>query len=596
MPRLRLAVAVLLSAQTLRAETPVFFGPNLDSPARGGVLAAAESQVAAGCKAAPPSCAELKAVHAGYLAVLSALAGCPSKDCGPELLGATFRADEELDRRESLLPDAARSDGVRRPLLRLSLVVSKEAAAALAAVSPQAKLPFRYDPPVDGPKAVEAVCLETAAACADARGALEAALAVDRAARACEAAACAFEALDSAAARAENAMGGYERASTSSRVDLLPLFSLVKQGEDRLVVLLRGDAARKADALDADLADLSADVEALSGGGGDAVAAEAKFNRASETYREASLGVDRVASFLLRGEYGAAERARLNADAARLASLRSRLLAAQTTRGLAVDRSAQAIAAPAAAAASARAAPSGLAAAGAPTLLDRRTIPAPPPRRASAPPILPGEPTAWQVARNVFSDDPLKRADARRRAGLSETVGDPEGRARLVHSQQYGDTCAIVSQQEVLTAMRLVSGEDPKRTETDLRGEAARRGFYRSGTPDDYSADLLVDRGVLVSKQARAPLAELDAAVRRGGLVIASVDARYLWPDMTAAKNVLGHAIVITGAEIDRFGGGTAGYYINDSGTDPPGRGRFVPIEAFRKAWESHTRSFAEFR
>ena len=75
-------------------------------------------------------------------------------------------------------------------------------------------------------------------------------------------------------------------------------------------------------------------------------------------------------------------------------------------------------------------------------------------------------------------------------------------------------------------------------------------------------------------------------------MVIASVDARWLWNQK--GPNVMGHAIVITGAEVNRLNGETLGYYINDSGVRRDGAGRFVPLAQFRLAWYAHTRSFAE--
>ncbi len=195
---------------------------------------------------------------------------------------------------------------------------------------------------------------------------------------------------------------------------------------------------------------------------------------------------------------------------------------------------------------------------------------------------------------DFFSPDSSVRADSARRTGLTYTVGDPKGRAALVHHQAYGDTCAIVAQEEVLLAYHRLPPGDPIKQETALRLEAWNRGFYGQGTPNAYTAEILMDRGLIVLKQKNASLAALDAAVRRGGFVIADVDARFLWNQKSPTD--LGHAILITGAEVGVLGDATVGYYINDSGTNPPGRGRFVPIEAFQKAWSHHTRTFAEIR
>ncbi|MDE2511166.1 MAG: hypothetical protein KGL74_08595, partial [Elusimicrobia bacterium] len=327
----------------------------------------------------------------------------------------------------------------------------------------------------------------------------------------------------------------------------------------------------------------------------DAPALEAEVSRLTALYREASITQDRAASFLHDVAKSAGPREKINEAAAGLASSRSRLLALEAARGLgrpSGDDVAVYAGGPSAKPRVAFTAKGPGAAPGA--LLDRRTIPAPAPRDGRAPPILAVAPGPLELLANLVSDDPLKRADARRRVGMSSTVGSPSSRAALVHEQKFEDTCAVVSQQEVLMSLHLLPTGDPVKQETMLREEARKRGFYNQGTPADFEADLLVDRGVLVAKQRGAPLSALDAAVRRGGLVIASVDARYIW-NLKAARP-LGHAIVVTGAEIDRWSGKTVGYYINDSGDSPPGRGRFIPVETFQKAWDHHTRIYAEVR
>jgi len=541
------------------------------------------------------ACREALQILAGYLAELKSAEQCLAKPCPVGTIKNIFYADRKLDEAEHKLPDAVRADATGRPLLRLSLLVAQRAAAALAAADPSAEPPARFDPPVDAPRAVEAACLDVPASCADARAALDGALDLSRRTAACAAKPCAFEELDAAATTAESAMGAYERAR-DTKADMLTIFSLINDGETRLALKLLNDAADRLARLQGGLGPLQKGLDGLETGapGADAVGLEAQVGALTGLFREASLTQDRANAFLLSDSKADGPRVKLNEAAARLAASRSRLLALETARGLKGPPSG-ADGVFAGAAAGGRAPLAAQAPAGtAPTLLDRRTIPAPAPLNGKAPPILPNAPVALDLLKNLASDDPVKRADARRRAGLSYTVGDPSGRAALVHGQQYGDTCAVVSQQEVLISLHLLPTGDPNKQETQLREEARSRGFYRQGTPDHYTADLLVDRGVLVAKRSGAPLSDLDAAARRGGLVIANVDARYLWG--IAAPRVLGHAIVITGVEVDRWSGKTVGYYINDSGSDPPGHGRFVPVETFQKAWDNHTRSYAEVK
>ena len=78
----------------------------------------------------------------------------------------------------------------------------------------------------------------------------------------------------------------------------------------------------------------------------------------------------------------------------------------------------------------------------------------------------------------------------------------------------------------------------------------------------------------------------------RGSLVEAGVDARFLWNEKS--ERSLGHSILVTGAERSKLDGSILGFYINDSGSVPPGAGRFIPSAQFRKAWEGLTRQFVE--
>ncbi|MFI5346430.1 MAG: hypothetical protein ACHQ51_08655 [Elusimicrobiota bacterium] len=598
MPRLlRLTVLTcLLAARSATAQVKA-----VTPPAPEVAAAQAQAQAVACAKQAglpADACRQTLEVVAAYAAELKAAEQCLAKPCPVTAILPIFRTVQKLDEFESKLPDAARSDGTGRPLLRLSLLVARRAAAALAAADPKATPPFRFDPEVDAPRAVEAVCLGAAAFCADARAVLAETKALNERVAACADKPCAFDQLDAAAVMAEATLNRFMTIHAGD-ISTLTLFSVVSDANARLAGLMAKNSAASLAALNGGLSVLDKNLDAFKLGRGSADGFEADVGRLGGLYREASIGQDRVAQFLHDDAKISGTRDKINEAASHLAASRSRLLAMETARGLAgaavADGTAVAGASPSAPSAKLRA----MFTARAPgdeslPLLDRRTIPGPAPRDGKAPPILAQAPGPIQLLKNLSSDDPLKRADARRRVGLSSTVGDPSGRAALVHEQKYKDTCAIVSQQEVLTALHLLPTGDPLKQEDKLREEALARGFYDEGTPTNFNADLLVDRGVLVSKQVSAPLSALDAAVRRGGMVIATVDARYLW-DIPATRP-LGHAIVITGAEVDRFSGKTVGYYINDSGDDPPGRGRFVPVAQFQKAWDNHTRAYAEVR
>jgi hypothetical protein len=598
MSRLASACAVLLLAAPLTAAAGL-------PPSRAAIDLAASAQVVAGCKAVPKSCAELTAVDAGYRAEFAKLLPCEAdpKKCSPDLVLSVFRAAELLDLREGALPQQARATGVERPLLRLSLLLSKDATFAYAAVSTDGLIETWKKVAPYAAKDVDALCAQgpEAPACVDARKSLGDAQVAVGLAKACAEAAkpCDFDILELGAETSEASWLSYQHATSGPNIMLGTLLALIKEGQDRLALLVEADMKLKQEALTAGISELSSRVDALAGGG-DASLAAAHFNALSDTYRKASLEADRLTSYgATDGAGGANFRDGVNAAATRLAQIRSRLAAASAGN---VAQGLASLAGPGElpAAAAGRSALQKVsftpgASAADPTLLDRRLIPSPPPENPSAPPILAGGSGLFQVVGNLRSKDPLKLADARRRMGLSYTVGDPSGRAALVHTQTYTDDCAVVTQQEVLLAHGLVSNADPTGTEKQLAAEAVQRGFINSGgTPTAYAADLLVDRHLLVDKRVGAPLADLDAAVRRGGMILAAVDARPLWGRTDPAA--LGHSILITGAEVDKKTHETVGYYINDSGLKPPGAGRFVPIETFRKAWDGLSKNYAEVR
>ncbi len=574
--------------------------PAAAQPKPPDVFAAALEQVRDGCRAAPGSCDKLTSIHAGYLAELARLDRCASQaePCSPELVLSTFRAAQALDLRERELPDAASSSGPRRPLLRLSLLLSRNAAQLYAHIAPDGALEVASKIAAYAPKDVDAACAAAprSDACVQARLSFSAAHRAAGDLDVCEkkpsSAPCGFDDLETIAAATEGALTFYEAASAGTQDGLPTLFAFIRADGARLSVLAHRDLENQDRELQAGVAALSSRADALSGGRGDFGAAAAQFEALCETYRKASIYVDRLASFgYADGAYVAAFRERINAAVARMAAVRAKLVA--------VDAAAVAAGlAPGALSAERRPPGAGPAASAplagpAPTWLKRGPIPAPPPGDATAPPILPDSPDAAGLIRNLFARDPLKAADAYRRTGLSYTVGDPSGRASLVHHQS-GKTCDIVAQQEFLASLNLVSASDPAQAEDGLLNEAAKLGFFRKDTPVAYGTSLLVNRRVLMRRSEGASFRDLDAAARRGGMIIAQVDARHLWN--AASPGIIGHAVVIIGAEVSRVSGRTLGYYINDSGTNPPGRGRFIPIEMFREAWNGYSKSYAEVR
>jgi hypothetical protein len=121
--------------------------------------------------------------------------------------------------------------------------------------------------------------------------------------------------------------------------------------------------------------------------------------------------------------------------------------------------------------------------------------------------------------------------------------------------------------------------------------EATRDGTFNDGVSKSYTGSLLVAHGLIITKRVQASWQELQAAILRGSIVVAGVDARLLWNE--AAPKAEGHSILVTGAETT-LRGELLGVYINDSGSYSVGAGRFIPIETFRPAWETYTRDYVE--
>lgn len=604
MPRLRLLALVFL----LGAAPP---------PPRPAPVEEAKAFLAVSCAAAKESCPQATALLADYLALLDDALDCMSGGCKLDKINALFDRDRTLDGREHLLPPLARSADSKRPFLRLSLFVITAAGIALERTDPKAKPPAHTNDAVEASKVVEKICgLAVGDGCARARGLVVQVDGLISDAAACETKPCPFARQETMAISAEKALGSYFALTGRTSYDTVAIFGMLRGARVRIARLLARTTAgqiARLEAADKALLDGIEKLEKDPGGpdlGGRIDALRARESAALKLYKDASITSDRTQSMLTGDPEKVPTRARINASAARLAAARGRLIALRTARNLGTaagdapgvvravfteaGKAALGLAVlgglpPAAKAHGPRAGPRV-------TPIDRRAVPVAPPAHPSAPPIIKGSPRFLALVGKARSKDPLIKADALRRLGFTSTLGDPSGRAPLLHPQKGADTCAIVAQQQILMAHGLIPKTDPFKHEALLAQEAKDRGFYLSdaGTPRAYQADLLVDRGLIVVKQVAAPIATLDAAVRRGGMIIASVDARHLWG--VKSPKTLGHAIVITGAEVGRLDGRTLGYYINDSGVRSGGAGRFVPIEQFKKAWNSYTKSFSEVR
>ncbi|MFI5363212.1 MAG: hypothetical protein ACHQ49_14695 [Elusimicrobiota bacterium] len=192
-----------------------------------------------------------------------------------------------------------------------------------------------------------------------------------------------------------------------------------------------------------------------------------------------------------------------------------------------------------------------------------------------------------------------KTVDALRAAGATRTIGDPEKRARLVY-EQTGGGCAIAAQVEVLADMGLVPPKKEKleAKEDELYARAVKLGYLSGSSAESdrrenngifaqYDGDLL---DMPIRKQYAASDADLFEAVSTGRMIIVGVDCERLWNDAQYRNG--GHAVVITGAELELKTGKLLGYYINDTGMNQGGR--FVPAGLFLTAWHKRGSSFVE--
>lgn len=573
----RLALAVLLSGLLARGASgqPV----SEEFPTEGMVRGQASLFVGELCKSAPAACPAARRLLDDYKAAMEATGSCTREACEPERLKELSKKLQQLDEEEHMLPYfEGRED---RPLLRLSVLASARlAAAGVVAGHPEAaRMPhYRAN---QAEKVVEAICLKDAGSCASAR----AILSEDREIKAfiaeCTERTCSFETLEPPFIRAQYSMNSYLRYRGKEQLSIpaLPLFSLLDDSTDGLASLIAAAVQSNVTQLRSGLAT----AEARGDGAPDTKALE-------DLYRRSAIGTNRLDAALgsERAAEVSARREEVNALAAKLASLKARRKAEELADSLGGSNAALAVApggAPAAAA--------GVPVSAVPyRKLDGRATPSPIKPALPAPDILAEPPTALQLLKNAFSKDPVIQTDALRRLGLTSTVGEPGRLAPLAYRQAASDTCAVASQVQVLRARGLLPEGDPREQEKVLADEADRRGFFDAGTPTAYSGSLLIEKGVLVGKHAGADWSQLEAAVARGSLVVAGVDARFFWDVKSESR--LGHSVLVTGAELSKMSGKILGVYINDSGTDPPGAGRFIPAALFRQAWEGPGGNFVE--
>jgi hypothetical protein len=168
--------------------------------------------------------------------------------------------------------------------------------------------------------------------------------------------------------------------------------------------------------------------------------------------------------------------------------------------------------------------------------------------------------------------------------GLTQTVGDPAGKAQYIVRQVNG-TCGIGAQYEALRARGFhVDMPDLTRTAEDKGWYVEYRSADGTGgsTVGGNIAALMTLHGVAANVVLNgATDAQLQNGIRASGDAIVVVNAKVLWADKNLPDSSP-HEIYVSGMEVDRSGV-VRGYYINDTGEDEAAR--YVPAQTFDQAW-----------
>lgn len=588
MPRLQtfLLLALLLSPLSLRSSPAP--EPKSLAPLEPAARAAAEADIDNLCRSVPEKCDEGQRLLSDYFKTLNAATICDEGSCEIKMVRLLNHRLRDLDERENRLPRPA-GETAARPLLRLSVMASgRLMRAAVRMNSPESAIQYSPDDRRFAARDVEEYCLMAASDCTAARALLASDDQLRDELEICGVNGCAFEKADELLLRAEAEMSGYLGLPKIDSSNAVGLYSLANGTDQRIVSLYTTIVNRELDALREGANGLEKSLDHVEKDPADpADSIKSMGADLHERHRRAALGADRLAHHLGYGGDSSRSshwRGRVNAEAARLSALRARALAVLSARGLVARREAEngvlagAPRPPPSAAPASRPEPSR-------TLFDSRMIPRPEASVTSVPDILPGEPSRLKLVNNMLSENPLARADALRRLGLSKTIGDPGRYAAHAFTQKDPSGCAVAAQAQILLAHGLVADSVTAETlERVLIIEAKRKNLMITGTPPEYSGSLLVERGMLVAKNRRTDHATLEAALRRGSVLMAGVNARALWG--LGSGPALPHAILLTGAEITSSGTEVLGVYINDSGVSPPGAGRFVPWAEFLRAWQ----------
>lgn len=188
----------------------------------------------------------------------------------------------------------------------------------------------------------------------------------------------------------------------------------------------------------------------------------------------------------------------------------------------------------------------------------------------------------WGSAENdLFSYDPTEAFSPWDENGVF-TIGTPELDAGTWNQQTTDFTCAVVSQQSILSSFGLEVSEAQLVYDATVNGWLSDQGT----SPDDVGA-LLEYYGIPTHSVQSATIDNLATELAMGHKVIVGLDSGELWgtdsPDEDALIGEMAdHAVQVTG--ITRDSDGQVYVHINDTGT-PDGGGTVYTWEQFSDAW-----------
>jgi hypothetical protein len=156
----------------------------------------------------------------------------------------------------------------------------------------------------------------------------------------------------------------------------------------------------------------------------------------------------------------------------------------------------------------------------------------------------------------------------------------PQNRFSMEVKQTYDDTCAVKSQELILSEFGI------NLSETELAVEAREHGWFNNGTPPEAVGNLLELHGIPVSHYENANIFNLVNELAQGHKVIVGVDAGELWQDDVLDKffedNRADHALIVSG--VDTTDPDNITVILTDPGTGD--LMKEYPMEEFIEAWK----------